>query len=179
MQSIRPPATESQEQPPALHDRAMDNLQFIRETMERASSFTAVPGWGLVGIGVIALLATLSALRLNDVQLWLANWFGAAILSLLISLWAMSRKATAAGTPLLSSVPARKFVLSLAPPMLAAAFLTLALIRLNAFDLLPGAWLVLYGAGVVTGGAFSVKSVPVMGVCFMALGASALFAPFS
>lgn len=145
--------------------------------MERASSFTAVSGWGLVLTGGVALLAALAALQLHEINLWLADWLAAAILSLLISIWAINRKSKAAGTPLLSSIPARKFALSLAPPMIAAALITLVLIRLRIFDLLPGAWLLLYGAGVVTGGAFSVKSVPVMGVCFMALGALALLVP--
>jgi hypothetical protein len=154
----------------------MDNLRFIRETMERAASFTAVPGWGLVAVGVTALSAAFAAWRQTSVNAWLATWLGAATLSLLISSWAMNRKARAAEIPLFSG-PSRKFALSLSPPMVVGALLTVVFYRTGLTRELPGMWLSLYGAGVVTGGAFSVKIVPVMGLCFMSLGAAALFCP--
>src|SRR5215475_5223650 len=181
MSSIRPlrsrePDMESE--PPSLHGRAMDNLRFIRETMERASSFTAVPGWGGVAIGVTALIAALVAMGIPDEHEWMYIWACELPLALLIGGWTMKRKAGVAQLKLLSA-PGRKFTLSLTPPLVAGAFLSVALAHEGALDTLPGMWLLLYGAGVVTGGAFSVKVVPVMGLCFMALGVLALLLPIA
>jgi hypothetical protein len=164
--------------PPSLHGRAMDNLRFIRETMERASSFTAVPGWGGVAIGVTALVAGFIASRVHDEHEWMYVWAWELPLALLIGGWTMKRKAGVAQLKLLSA-PGRRFTLSMTPPLVAGAFLSVAMAREQAVDALPGMWMLLYGAGVVTGGAFSVKVVPVMGLCFMALGALALFAPIT
>jgi hypothetical protein len=161
-----------------LHHRAMDNLRYIRETMERASSFTAVPGWGGVLIGVTALAAAALATRVHDEHEWMMVWGAELPLALLIGGITMKRKAQAAELKLLSG-PGRKFTLSLAPPLVAGALLSVALAHVEALDVLPGMWLLLYGTGVLTGGAFSVKVVPVMGVCFMGLGALALFAPIA
>jgi hypothetical protein len=164
------------EEPPALHDRAMDNLRFIRETMERASAFTAVPGWGQAAVGLTALLAALVASRQTTREAWIAVWFAEALVSLVIVGYTMYRKARAAATPLLSQ-PARKLASNFAPPMLAGALLTIVFYRAGLTEMLPGLWLLLYGTGVVTGGAFSVRPVPVMGLCFMFVGAGALFSP--
>ena len=178
MASIHQFPTHVAEEPPALHDRAMDNLRFIRETMERASSFTAVPGWGGVLMGATALLATIVASQQTSRNLWLATWVVEALLALVIGGWAMDRKARRAETPVLSG-PGRKFTLSYAPPILVGVLLTVVLYRAGMMSALPGMWLLLYGTGVVTGGAFSVKIIPVMGLCFMLLGAVALFTPAS
>jgi hypothetical protein len=154
----------------------MDNLRFIRETMERASSFTAVPGWGQVAIGVTALAASYIGSRQINSRRWLIVWIVEALLSLAIAGWAMRRKAVAAETPLLSG-PGRKVVFSFTPPMFVGTLMTVVLFRAGMIGLLPGMWLLLYGTGVVTGGAFSVPIVPVMGACFIGLGTAALFAP--
>src|SRR5437762_632868 len=173
--SIRPePST--QPEPPALHDRAMDNLRYIRETMERASAFTAVPGWGQVAIGATALAATYLAAQQPNAKAWLLTWLTEAIIALLISGWSMDRKARATGTPLLSG-PGRKVAFSLSPPMAVGALLTVVLFRAGLINVIPAMWLLLYGTGVVTGGMYSVGVVPVMGICFMILGAVGLFTP--
>jgi hypothetical protein len=170
------PVPDTTEQPPALHERAMDNLRFIRETMERASAFTAVSGWAQVATGATAIVASVLAARQATARAWLAVWFTEALLSLVISGWAMRRKAHALETPLLSA-PGRKVVLSLAPPLFAGALLTIPLYRAHLTEAIPGMWLLLYGTGIVTGGAFSVRIVPVMGLCFMLIGALALVSP--
>ena len=160
----------------SIHQRAVENLKYIRETMERAGSFTAVPGWGGVLMGVSALLTSLISSRLPSKDLWFLAWLGEAFLALAIGGWAMVQKGKAAKAPILYG-PGRKFALSLCPAMIAGAVLTLVLYRYGLFAMMPGVWLLLYGVAVVTGGAFSVKVVPIMGVSFMAMGTAALFGP--
>jgi hypothetical protein len=166
------------DQPPALHERAMDNLRYIRETMERATAFTGISGWGEVAIGFTALLASFLAASQPTFKAWLAVWLGEGLVSLLIAGWSMDRKARAVSMPLVSG-PGRKAVFSLSPPIIAGGLLTVVLMRAGMTNAIPGLWLLLYGTGVVTGGMFSVPVVPVMGLCFMLLGALALFAPAS
>ena len=170
------PALPKENEPLALHDRAMDNLRYIRETMERASAFTAVPGWGQVAIGVSAIAAAYLAAHQATPRAWLGVWLAEAIISMLIAGWLMDRKARAQHVPLFSG-PGRKVVFSLSPPIVVGALLTVVLFRAGLVNTIPGVWLLLYGTGVVTGGMFSVSVVPVMGVCFMLLGAAGLFTP--
>jgi len=169
---IRRPRAE----PVALHAHALDNLQYIRSAMERAGAFTAVPGVGGITLGCTALVVALLARRMWNADSWLAAWLGEAVLACLIGVAAAARKSRKANTALLSG-PGRKFLLGFAPPLLAGALLTLVLYRAGLPAALPGVWLLLYGTGVLCGGAASVKVVPLMGICFMALGALALFAP--
>jgi len=159
--------------PVELHARAMDSLRYIRQTIERAGSFTAVPGAGGVFMGSTALLAALVAGRRPDAAWRLEVWLAEAVIALLIGIAAAARKSRRAGLPLFSG-PGRKFLLGFAPPMLAGALLTAALFRSDRTEMLPGLWLLLYGASIVSGGAASVRVVPVMGACFMALGTVAL-----
>ena len=156
----------------------MDNLSFIRSTMERATSFTAVPGWGGVAMGATALVAAAIAPLQGSPDGWLRVWLVEALVAGAIGSYAMARKARRSEGAALSR-PTRRFLLSYAPPILVGALLTFVLHREGLFRVLPGLWLMLYGTGVVTGGAFSVRVVPVMGLCFMAVGAVALVAPAS
>jgi len=154
----------------------MDNLEFIRDTMERAGAFTAVSGWGMVAVGASAIGAAAFAASRASLTEWLAIWLGEALLSVVISGWAIGRKARAARMPLLSG-PGRKFATSFVPPIVVGAVLTAAMYQANLITVLPGMWLMLYGTGVITGGAFSVRIVPVMGAAFILVGGIALFAP--
>ena len=165
-------------EPVALDNRARDNLRFIRETMERAGSFTAVPGWGGVAIGITALGAATIASREAQPNFWLLIWLGEATVALAIATWTTVSKAREAQTSLFTG-PARRFVYSLAPPLFVGALLTVLLLRIGSTGAIPGVWLLLYGTGVVTGGAFSIRIVPLMGLCFIVLGAVALFCPWS
>lgn len=156
----------------------MDNLAFIRDTMEAAGSFTAVSGWGMVLVGIIAsAAAVLAALQPTPIEA-LYVWIAAAVFAPIVSIWAIVRKASNANVPILSG-PGRKFLLSFSPPLVVGALLTFVLYQAGMVATIPGMWLLLYGTGIVAGGAFSVRVVPVMGLCFMLAGAIALFAPAS
>lgn len=159
-----------------LEARAADNLRFIRETMERAGSFTAVPGFGGAAIGLTAFLAAVVAARQPTPGRWLFTWLLEAALAIILALVTMSRKARSVRLPLFSG-PGRKFALSFAPPLVVGALLTGVLYRDGNVSVLPALWLLLYGTAVVGGGAFSVRIVPVMGICFFAVGVAALFSP--
>jgi hypothetical protein len=169
--------------PRPIHDRALDNLKFIRSTMERAGSFTAVPGWGMVVLGLTALAAAAYAGSLPlattygaSQSRWLWTWLFEAVLGAGLGVSALLYKAARAGDTLIYG-PGRRFGLSVLPPFVVGALLTFALWQAKQLELLPAVWLLCYGAGVVTGGAFSLRIVPVMGTCFMILGVMVLFTP--
>jgi len=177
MATIHPLHREPEPDPSVqLHARAMDNLRFIRETMERAGSFTAVSGWGQVVIGVAGIGAAWLASRQDSAENWLLTWSLAAVVSAGIGVLTTVMKSRGARMPLLTG-PGRKFLLNLFPPLAAGGVLTAVLFQAGMMGLLPGMWLLLFGVGIVAAGAFSVRVVPVMGLAFMGLGTVALFAP--
>lgn len=170
------PRPEPRAEIPALRAVAIEDLRFIRETMERSAAFTAVPGWGTVVVGATALGAAWWASRQVSLVTWCAIWFFEAALAIGIAFAFTVVKATRAGGPLWNG-PARRFAVSFSVPLLAGAALSLAFLRAGAAAWMPGTWLLLYGTAMIAGGAFSVRVVPIMGACFAGLGAVALFAP--
>ena len=160
--------------PQSLHDQALDNLRYIRATMEGAEGFTGVSGWGEMLVGATALVAT--AVTAAFPSAWLNIWSIELGVAIVISVISMLRKANATGVSLLSK-SFRRFALGLVPPLVAGAAVTVLFFRIDMTDYLPGVWLLAYGTAVMTGGAYSVGVVPVMGGCFGVLGLAALFSP--
>ena len=161
-----------------IGDRAIDNLAFIRDTMERSTSFTAVPGYGGILMGATAIAAAYIATVQPGLRESIVTWLAEAALAFAIGVLAMWQKSKIAGQSL-ASAPAKKFAMSFAPPLIVGVVVTLGLARYGYFYVLPPVCMLTYGAAVVCGGAFSVRVVPVMGWCFMALGAIAFALPTS
>jgi hypothetical protein len=156
----------------------LDDLRYIRKTMEGAASFTALSGWGMVAIGVTAFPAAWLASQAAAHRDWMLVWVIEAAIGVLIGVAMTVRKARLAKEPLFGR-PGRKFALTFATPMAAGAILTIPLYYGQMTAILPGTWLLLYGSAFATAGAFSVSAVPVMGLCFMVVGTAALAAPAS
>ncbi len=175
IQAIRKEEIE-QKAPVNIGDRALDNLQFIRETMEHSTSFTAVPGFGGIFMGTTAIAAAFIANSQPFVRNWLIVWLAEAVLAFFIGVFAMWQKSKIAKIPL-NSVPAKKFAKSFLPPLLCGIIITSGLWRFGHYEMMIPVWILLYGAAVVCGGAFSVKAVPIMGWCFIVIGAIALLLP--
>ncbi|MBM3739756.1 MAG: hypothetical protein FJW39_28655 [Acidobacteria bacterium] len=163
-------------EPIPIHEHAINNLRYIRETMERAAPFTAVPGWGGVAMGGIALIAGFLARKAPTGRPWMEIWLVAAALALLAGAVTMWHKSRSAGTPLWSAA-GRRFAMSFAPAIVSGTLLTVAFAELDHWHIMPGMWLLLYGSAITAGGTFSVPVVPAMGACFIALGGVALFQP--
>ena len=163
-------------QPESVGRHAAENLRFIRSAMERSSTFTAIPGAGGAVMGAIGLAAAAIAAQQPTGDRWLATWLVAAAIAASAGLFALVHKARAAGLSL-TGVNARRFALGMAAPFVAGAAITYELWAVGNFTVMAPAWLLLYGAGVLTGGIFSVPVVRIIGVCFMAAGIGAILTP--
>jgi hypothetical protein len=160
----------------SLQGRAAEDLRYIRNAMERSGTFTAVPGLGGAAMGAIGSVAAIVGAQQPSAERWLASWLVAAAIAFVVGLLALRRKALRAGVPL-TGIAARRFALSLSAPLVAGAALTVGLALAGNWSLMPAVWLLLYGTGVVTGGMVSVPIVPIVGLCFMALGGAAMLTP--
>jgi hypothetical protein len=170
------PMALSRPQPVELHEHAMDNLRYIRQTMERAGSFTAVPGKGGILMGLVAMAAQRIAVHEPSAGRWISIWALAALIAVAIGIAGAAMKSRRFEMPLFSG-PGRKFIAGFIPPILAGAVLTLVFYRAGVSGFLPGVWLLLYGAAILSGGWASVRVVPLMGACFMFVGTLALLVP--
>jgi hypothetical protein len=174
---LKPARVPEDKAPLGLHTRAIADLRFIRETMVAATSYTAFSGWGLVAVGCGALIAGVVASRQADLVSQLGVWLIDAALSVAIGIVSVVLKARASAQPLFNG-PVRKFSLSFAPALFAGAILTICILRSNSSSsLVPGLWLLLYGAGLAAAGTLSVWVIPCMGAAFIALGMAALAGP--
>jgi hypothetical protein len=170
------PIRDTPPEPAGIHAQALDNLRFIRRTMESAAAFTAVPGKGGVIMGITALAAAAVAARQRDSVNWLSVWVIEALIAIAIGFFS-ARIKLRQSKPSAIGGPAVKFLLALLPSIFIGALLTLVLFRNGLSAELPGVWLLVYGTGVLSGGAFSVRVVPLMGMCFLVLGTVAVLAP--
>jgi hypothetical protein len=162
---------------PTHQDResAKDTLAYIRRTMESASSFTAVSGWGLITVGFVGLVASWIA-RQGAQPADLRIWIPTAAISVVIAAISNIAKARRTNVPIWSGA-IRRLVWVIAPALTAGAVLTVALTVDGDYHLLPGMWLALYGAGVTAGAEFSIRAIRWMGVSLLALGAIGLLQP--
>lgn len=174
--------------PPTLHDRAMQDLSFIRQTMEGAASFTDVPGWGLVGIGMTAIVASAVAVVQDSAGRWITVWIIEAVVAALcgtLAIWRKMQRTARPGAAPVVTAAARKFMLGFWPAIAAGAVITITVVEPGGLwlrdsevpRLLPGTWLLLYGVGILTAGAYSVRAVPLMGIGLMAFGTATLLVP--
>ena len=156
---------------------ALEQLALIRQTMERSTAFTAVSGWGYCSMGATALVASWLAFRQATAEAWIAVWLAEALVAVTLALVAMHWKASRIGTQILS-LPGRRLFVGLLPALFAGGVMTVALLRTGDVRQIPGVWLLLYGVAVMQAGAFSVRTIPVMGAVFVLAGAIALTLPW-
>jgi hypothetical protein len=157
----------------AMHERAAESIEFIRETMVRSASFTAVPGQGGVAMGAIGVIAAVMASRTQSWEAWLATWLIAALVATPIGLAAILVKARRHHVALWSA-SGRRFMQGFLPSIVAGAALTLALVRAGRIELLAPTWLLLYGAGILAGATASISVLTWVGALFMLLGVGAV-----
>jgi hypothetical protein len=158
-----------------IREQASDNLHFIRSAMARAGA-SSVSGAGTMAMGLVALSAMSLAATATDPADELLVWIGAAPAALAAGTLGSWLKARRNGL-LLFGDPGRRFLLCLIPTLLIGVVITLVLWQTDEMPLLPGLWMMLYGAGVLSAGTYAVPPVMHMGVAFLLAGLVTLVAP--
>jgi hypothetical protein len=146
--------------------------------MESASVFTGLSGKGYVFTGITALVASWLASIQPDPERWLLVWMGELALATVIASAFTWKKTRQLGLSMRLSTT-RKLLSAFLPAMLVGGLLSLVFYQEQLIPLLPGIWLSLYGAAVITAGVWSVRILPAMGVVFMLLGAVVLLTSVS
>ena len=162
--------------PTSLEGNAVVMLRYIRDTIEQAQGFTSVSGRGCIVMGSVALLATAAAGIPQLSPYWLTIWVASALFAVGLNLPLMAAKAKAQGSSLQRQV-AKRFFLTLTPPILMGAILTLALAGRSPQEIIVGIWLLSYGTALATSGTFSIVPVTLAGIVIMGLGTVTLFLP--
>ncbi len=161
----------------AIDSHALGTLNYIRASIESASAF-AVPGIAGIAMGVVGVIATLAAALPGLTAYWLEIWLAAAIAGSALGVVLIARQ-PARG--LLYRGPARKFVLSLCPALLAGAVLTGVFWQESLTSLIPGMWLLLYGCAVLSASmmtsAAMMRLIVLMGALFVVYGLVAFMLP--
>jgi hypothetical protein len=163
-------------EPSSIHERAAEHPSSSATRWRAPVDLPPCPDGGvLAGVSAIGQ------------RLWLVQWLTRAAGSACgwrMPWWrwrgvvAMTWKARRVGVPL-NGTAARRFAWAFLPAIGAAVLLTAVLLNRGLIELLPGCWLLLYGAAVASGGALSVRLVPAMGLCLMSLGVVAFAVPAS
>ena len=161
----------------ALDTHALGTLQYIRASMD-AAGLLAVPGSAGVAMGAVGLLATLLVALPAFAPYLFEVWLAAGVVAFVCGSALMVHQALRRGATLYRG-PARRFLLCLAPPLLAGAVLTWTLWRYGVERMVPGTWLLLYGCAVAAAGTMTIRPVSIMGGLFVLLGVVTLQLPLS
>ena len=152
-----------------LHNEAANNLRYIRSAMQKAEQISTVSGLGGMLMGAVALAGAIIASVGVDLRAQLWAWTLTALPAVAIGACLSVVKALRYDRDLLND-PARRFIWCLTPNLAIGALLTAILWDSEHVVLLPGVWLLLYGAGVLAAGTYAVRPVLYMGACFLVLG---------
>jgi len=162
----------------AIESHALGTLNYIRASIEAAGSF-AVPGIAGIAMGAVGVVAAVLASVPSLASHWLSIWLCAAFAASALGVVLVARQPPKGFT--LYRGPARKFVLSLCPSLLAGAVLTSVLWRMGHGVLIPGTWLVLYGCAVLSASLMTspamMRLIAIMGGLFVLYGLVAFELP--